>query len=180
MLTRATTYWTAAMTMPNEEYRVAHHVEKFGFDYYLPITHFPDKAGKLRIKRVLFPRYIFILLKAGWECLLQMPRIFRIFMLDEKPVPVPMRDIKVLMAMEDKDGIIKLPTSIPPDPRALRPGVMAKIRSDNVRDAFAGQTCRVLVLHESGRCEVALKIMGKDVRTVLPQAALSVVLPKTE
>jgi transcription antitermination factor NusG len=159
------------MTSPNEEYRAAHHVERYGFSYYLPVTYFSDKSGKLRIKRVLFPRYIFILLQAGWECLMRAPGIHRIFMLDEKPIPVPMRDIKTLMAMEDKDGIIKVQ-----DPRALRPGVSAVIHSNNEKNAFTGKTCRVLVLRESGNCEVALNIMGRDVRTVLPQAALSVIV----
>jgi transcription antitermination factor NusG len=164
------------MTLPNEEYRAAHHIEKSGFGYYLPIVRFPDKTGKLKIRQVLFPRYIFILLKAGWERLMRVPGIHRIFLFNEKPVPVHMRDIKALMAMEDKDGVIKLPSSVKPDPRMLRPGVKAKIRGDNVRDAFAGQTCRVVLVHGTDRCEVVLSIMGRDVRTVLPQASLSVIV----
>jgi len=168
-------YWTAAMTMPEEEQRAAHHIEKSGFKYYLPIARFPNKKGELRIHRVLFPRYIFILLKTGWETLMWAPGIFRFFLFEEKPVPVPVRDIKGLMAMEDKDGIIKLPAAAA-KLSPYRPGATAKIRSTNVRDAFAGQTCKITVVHEnSGYCEVVLNIMGRDVRTVLPQAALSVI-----
>jgi transcription antitermination factor NusG len=168
----AARYWTAAMTMPDEEQRAAHHIEKSGFKFYLPIARFPDQTGKLRVRRVLFPRYIFILMKAGWERLLCAPGIFRFFLHEENPVPVPVKDIKRLMAMEDKDGIIKLPTSVKPDPKMLRPGMSARIRGN---DAFAGQLCKVAVVHEpSGRCEVVLKIMGRDVRTVLHQSVLSV------
>ena len=170
----ASKYWTAAMTMPDEELRAAHHIEKSGFEFYLPITKYADKAGKLRIRGVLFPRYIFILIKAGWEILLRVPGIFRFFMTNEKPVPVRMTDIKTLMALEDKDGIIKLPPQ-KLDPKVLRPGSRARIKGKNVRDAFAGQTCKVMLVFESGRCEVALKFMGRDVRTVLHRTALDVV-----
>ena len=78
------------------------------------------------------------------------------------------------MIERENTKIIKVP-SAPIDPHALRPGSRAKIQGSNVRDAFAGQTCRVLVLHESGQCEVVIKLMGRDVRTVLPQAALRVI-----
>lgn len=164
------------MTLPNEEYRAAHHIEKSGFKYYLPIARFPDQSGQLRIRGVLFPRYIFIMLKMGWEHLLRIPGIFRFFMLGERPIPVPAYDINRLRKMEDKDGVISLP-SPKPSPKILRPGARAKIQGNGVRDAFAGHTCRVVFLHElSNTCEVMLTLMGRDVRTVLPQASLNVIV----
>jgi|ERR1700722_16524124 transcription termination factor NusG len=62
-------YWTVAATMYREEQRAAHHVEKLGFDYYLPLTYVPTIGGDEERRTLLFPGFIFIRLGDGWEAL---------------------------------------------------------------------------------------------------------------
>lgn len=155
-------YWTAAVAFRKEEYRAAHHVEKMGFQYYLPEIR--EEGSKSR--NLLFPGYIFVRLLDGWHSLLHQPGIARIFLHNEKPVPVRESDIKKLKSFEDPDGFIKFP-------RRVRVGMMARIRES--LGAMAGQRCRVVALKDQNRCVALVSIMGRDVRTVLNEEALDVV-----
>jgi hypothetical protein len=62
-------YWTCAATMYREEQRAAHHIEKPGFDYYLPLTYVPTIGGDGERRTLPFPGFIFIRLGDGWESL---------------------------------------------------------------------------------------------------------------
>jgi transcription antitermination factor NusG len=145
-----------------EEYRAAHHIERLGFQYYLPEI----REEKSKARGLLFPGYIFVRLLDSWQHLLHQPGIARIFLHNEKPVPVRESDIKKLKSFEDPDGFIKFP-------RRVRVGMMARIRES--LGAMAGQRCRVVALKDQNRCVALVSIMGRDVRTVLNEEALDVV-----
>ena len=159
-------YWTAAMTMPDEEYRAAHHIEKLGFQYYLPLMNAATEAGKC-IRHLIYPRYIFILLRAGWECLMRAPGIRRFFLFNERPIPVPRRDIVGLKLMEGKDGLVKIPDR-------LQPNMLVSVRDG--MSSISGQQCRVVTMRGRGHCEIRISILGRDIHTVLNASALEVVV----
>jgi transcription antitermination factor NusG len=154
------------MTMPHEEYRAAHHIEKLGFQYYLPIMNAATKVGEC-IRHLIYPRYIFILLQMGWQHLMRLPGIRRFFLLDEMPIPVPRRSIEALKALEGKDGLIKIPDR-------LQPNMLVSVREG--MSSLGGQQCRVVRMRDSGRCEIRISLLGRDVRTVLNASALEEVV----
>lgn len=167
------TYWTAAITFPDQERRAAFHAEQQGFDYYLPETRQLNKSGEFSLRRLLFPKYIFILVKraACWKLLLRLPGIRRLFMHRDQPVPVPNKDIETLKSMEDDSGSIPIRSNQPQ--RRIRAGMKAK-----VKDGFsmAGLTCEVVMLKNHDRCEVLFEFLGREVRAMLHERALDVVV----
>lgn len=152
--------WTAAATFSKEEQRAAHSIEGLGFQYYLPFMRVEENDSGLR--RLMFPGYIFIQLRAGWEQLIHLPGIRKFFLFEEKPIPVPRKDIDTLKAMEGKDGLIKVPDR-------LQCGTLVRIRDGF--NSLSGQTCRVIMTRAHGQCEVSLSLG----RVVLDSAALDVV-----
>jgi len=101
-------HWTAAVAIRGEERRAAHHVERLGFNYYLPEILRPNSIGEFCCRRLLFPGYIFIKLRQNWERLLHIRGLRRILYIDEIPLTVQQREIEALRRLEDDKGFIRM------------------------------------------------------------------------
>ncbi len=129
-----------------QERRAAHHVERQGFEFYLPEM----LNGKRRER--LFPNYLFVFVRDQWRVLLGTRGIRRMIMVDETPVRMPKRDIDALRQRENEHGVIVLP---PPFSR----GQAITIRGGVFKDCFG--IVDGMPAHD--RVNVLLEMLGRKV-----------------
>lgn len=162
--------WTAATTRWREEQRAAANLERQGFVYYLPIISEWRLSRKTRedisVRTLLFPGYIFVRLREGWQSISSTRGIARLFLQDERPIPVCSREIERLRRMEDEDGVVCLL------PR-LRVGD-AVVIGDGGR-GFAGLAGIVQGMSARDRCRVLLDhlVLGRKIVLDMESADLA-------
>jgi hypothetical protein len=180
------TYWSVAQCCWREERRAAHHVEKLGLDYYLPLTYVPDNAGDDERRTLLFPGFIFVKLRDGWQALcsgtvrgvrrlLMVPaelsgRVQAVSNLGAQAVPerVPAQvrgdEIRRLRGLEDECGVVRL------RPR-LRDGMPVVVESGG---AYEGLEGLVEGMPAAGRVRVLFKklLLGRVVSREFSESAL--------
>ena len=143
-------YWTAAATKFGEEHRAAHHVERQGFEFYLPRT---IEGYGARLKRdFLFPGYIFIKISEGWHCLMSTRGIRRMFFCGEAPTRMSSRDIELIRRRESEDGYIR-----------LKPPVTVGSRVTLKRGSFKNMIGNVDSMTARDRCTVLVSLMERTV-----------------
>jgi transcriptional antiterminator RfaH len=152
---RTINYWTAAITRWSQEQRAAHHVERQGFQFHLPVTQVLSPKGTPRTE-LLFPGYIFVKIKRGWETLSSTRGISRLFMCDGRPTRIPDHVMKALRQREDEDGIIR----IAPE---LVVGERVRVKTG----AFEHCLGKVCALPARMRVSVLLDLLGRQVQTEL-------------
>lgn len=151
-------YWTAAVTRRTQEQRAAHHVERQGFEFYLPRIEVSDGRRTL-----MFPGYIFILVRASWHCLASTRGIARLFFCDDAPVRMRDGEIESLMSSE-VDDVVR------PPPKFLPGDFVVDNRSSS---AFFGVGGVYSGMASSGRCEVLFSLLSRQVRVEVSEASLS-------
>jgi hypothetical protein len=163
-------YWTVAATRWREESRAAHHVERQGFRFYLPMTYEPIAGGDAERRTLLFPGFIFVRLRAGWESLSSTRGIAHLFMCplsldDPDRIPARLRDDEVarLRSMEDADETVRL---LPP----LADG--SSVLVGDVGGAYDGISGIVAGTSARGRVAVLLQMLGRQVRREFSRSAL--------
>jgi transcriptional antiterminator RfaH len=143
-------YWTAAVTRYSQEQRAAHHVERQRFQFYLPQTVTLSPKGKDRVE-LLFPGYIFVKVKRGWETLASTRGIARLFLCEDRPTRIHDEEIARLQSMEDARGYVQLhPPFTVGDQVHVTAGVYEGLRGV-VRGMDAQHRCRVLLYTLFGR-----------------------------
>ena len=155
MARRTINYWTAATTRWSQEQRAAHHVERQGFQHHLPLTQVLTTRGSLRTE-LLFPGYIFIRIKRGWESLASTRGISHLFMCDGRPTRIPDHVMSELRAREDESGVVQLL----PD---VDVGDVVRATSGVWRNCVG----RVSSLSARMRVSVLLSILGRQVEVEL-------------
>lgn len=135
-------YWTAVVTHFAQERRAAHHVERQGFEFYLPET----MNGRRRER--LFPNYLFVFIKGQWSSLQGTRGIRKLILQNDQPVPMAQRHMDELRSRE-VDGIIELP---PPFER----GDSVRIRGGLMQGCFG----IVQGMPARDRVEVLISILG--------------------
>lgn len=156
---RHSRYWTAAVTKKGEEQRAACNVERQDFSYYLPVAAV-NRTGVVR-RELLFPGYIFIKIREGWQSLLSTRGIKSLFLCDGKPARVTDAEIESMVSREDEDGLIQLePPVTCGDSVIVQYGPME------------GLLGRVKSLTSRERCLVLLSVMNRTVETEMDRAAL--------
>jgi transcriptional antiterminator RfaH len=170
-LPKALRYWTVARTNWREEQRAAHHVERQGFEFYLPQMYEPRRGGDEEKRTLFFPGHIFIRLMDGWERLCNTRGIQKLFMVPpsyDRPdefVPARLRDEEVsyLKSLQDENEVCRLPPI--PDGTLVRvkPGTGGAY--DGITGIVAGTTAR-------GRVEILLRILGRDFKREFSRSAL--------
>lgn len=144
-------YWTAAATRNSQEQRAAHHVERQGFQFYLP--QILSRRGMRERRELLFPGYIFVRIAEGWEALASTRGISRLFMCGDRPAPMPSSEIDSLRSREDDSGFIRLHPRLPDGAKVvLKDG------------AWAGMFGILEETTASDRCRVLLSVLGRSVR----------------
>lgn len=108
-------FWTAAATLWSQEERAASHVERRGFEFYLPRVRVLRESRcrhslgePVDVSELLFPGYVMIRVRRGWQSLMRAPGIHRLFVADETPVRVRDEDVARLRDMEDETGHVRL------------------------------------------------------------------------
>jgi transcriptional antiterminator RfaH len=155
--------WYVARTHPQAETRASLHLQRQGFDVYLP-RYLKERRHARRIEKVaapLFPSYLFVAIKLAtqrWLAIDSTVGVAQLVRRGDQPAPVPQSVIDALMLRQDADGYVRLerrPRFVPGD----------KIR------VVGGAFCDCLGLYEGmsvrERVTILLELLGRKVRVVL-------------
>jgi transcriptional antiterminator RfaH len=154
-------YWTAAVTKLSEEQRAAHHIERQGFQFYLP--EMLTRHGSRMRREYLFPGYIFVRISEGWETLMHTRGIRRVFLCNGSPTRMRDSDIECIRSRENEKGLIELELEPP-----LRVGDRIKISAG----PFSGHSGIFQGMSARDRCYVLLSVLGRSASVVLNYSAV--------
>jgi transcriptional antiterminator RfaH len=135
-------YWTTAATHFAQEQRAASHVERQGFEFYLPYTLTLLKNGREK-RELMFPGYLFILVTAQWRSLMGTRGIQRLFTCGEQPSRMPEHEITGLKARE-VSGFVDLAPRFAVGQKVLVKGEDGSYFSGIVQGMDARERCKVL------------------------------------
>ncbi|MHB2168637.1 transcription termination/antitermination protein NusG [Alsobacter sp. R-9] len=161
--------WYAVHSQPNAEFLAARHLQRQGFEPYVP-TILKRRRHARRIETVrapFFPRYLFVRLDVSqqrWRSINSTVGVTRIISDGLQPLPVMAGVVDAIRGREDDSGLIRL------DPPAAR-----FARGDAIRVvAGAFESCQGLfqVLTDHERVAILLDLLGRKVRVVLDAGAI--------
>lgn len=155
--------WIVGVTKPNAEAVAATHLERQGYQYYLPRIR-QAKPGKAPSVEPLFRRYIFIFITERWYPLRSTRGISHLLMKDAGPSRVPESTIAGLRSRHDKDGFVQLTT---PDKYQIGD----KVRVED--GPFAGHIALYEGMAPHDRCQVLLSLMHRAVSVTLDERYLA-------
>jgi len=121
-------YWTVAQTVVAREAFAAAHLERAGYQVYLPVTHLhPQPKAKVV---ALFPSYVFVRVHHGqrWSPIPTTVGVVRLLRAGDGPARLPDRAVAELQARE-VDGIVALPP--------LRRGQAVRVTRGSLRGRLA-------------------------------------------
>jgi|SRR5882672_8865014 len=157
------TYWTVAITKPNNENRAEINLARQGFISYLP--KYLSKIGKEIKVKILFPRYIFIRIEDQWHRINSTFGVSRILLNNEsRPAVVPDKIIDNLKLKEDAKGLISLP-----DPPKFRQGESIRV----VNGSFSGYRALYNGMRPNERSRVLIEMLGQQVPVELDECDLA-------
>lgn len=160
MKNHARKFWTVASTKFSQEERAAHHVERQGFEFFLPRVELLTSRGFRR--EFLFPGYLFVRISNQWRSLMSTRGIARLFTHDETPVRIPNIEIDYFRHLEDERGFVVLP---PP----FVEGDAVVVTTGNL----AGARGVVQGMDSRKRCLVLITLLGRTLNAALDTRALS-------
>jgi transcriptional antiterminator RfaH len=155
--------WFVAHTHPHAEVKACLHLERQGFEFYLP-RYLKRRRHARKVDTVaapLFPRYLFIavdMTAQRWRSINSTIGIARFVCNGDEPVAVPEGVIDGLKFREDADGFIKLD-------RRPKLGVGDKVRV--LDGAFADCLGLFEGFSDRERVTILLDLLGRKVRVVL-------------
>ena len=161
--------WYVARTQPNAELRACRHLQRQGFDTYMPCylkrrRHARMTRCSTSLADPLFPGYVFVRFDpdaARWRAIHSTVGISHLVCQGERPAPVPEGVVEDIRAAEDEAGMVPLNE--------------APVRGDRVAvddGPFAG--CAGLFDGDSGerRVFVLLDLLGRQVRVSVDRDAV--------
>lgn len=155
--------WFVIQTQANREAKAACHLERQGFQIYLP-RYLKRRSHARKIEYVpapLFPGYMFVTIDLAtqrWRAIQSTVGVLRLVTNGEEPAPVPGLIVDAMRQREDDKGFIKF------DPRA------AFERGDKVRilaGAFTDSLGFFDGLADRERIAILLNLLGRKVRVLL-------------
>jgi len=155
--------WFVAHTHPHAEVRAIAHLERQGFEIYLP-RYLRRRRHARKIETVaapLFPRYIFVavdLAAQRWRSIYSTVGVARLVCNGDEPSAVPDGIVEALKSREDADGFIRL---------VNRPGFRAGDKIRVLEGAFSSCLGLFEGLAERERIAILLDLLGRKVRVVL-------------
>lgn len=154
--------WTVAMTKANCEHIAAVNLERQDFTFYLP--RFKHTApNKKPVTKVLFPRYIFILVEDAWYPLLGTYGISKVLMAGAKPQSISTSIIEDLKAREANDGFITL------QPKSrFTEGDQVKVADG----PLSGYNMLYEGMNGTDRARVLIEILGRQVNLTVDEKSL--------
>src|SRR5438105_1027628 len=105
--------WYVVQTHPHAEAKASWHLQRQGFDTYLP-RYLKKRRHARRVESViapLFPRYLFVAIameSQRWLSIRSTIGVTRLVCDGERPAPVAISVFETLKRREDADGLIKL------------------------------------------------------------------------
>lgn len=156
--------WYAIYTQPHRETLAREHLERQGFEVFLP-QYVKRRRHARKIEDVpapLFPRYIFAAFdaaKAGWRAIRSTRGVIDLVRSGLDPVPVPQTIVEEIQARIDEDGFVRLARHAD-----LRPGARIRIESG----PFAEYEAIFQALRDEDRVIALLSVLGRKVRVHVP------------
>jgi transcriptional antiterminator RfaH len=147
--------WYVVQTQPNRENLAVSHLERQGFDVWLPrIERIISHARQTkRVRRPLFPGYLFInldLRTARWRAINGTVGVNHIVSLGQAPSVVDSAFMTALKMTENMDGLVEV------DHDDLKLGQDVEILSG----PMAGKVGKLLRLDPGNRVTVLLQMLG--------------------
>lgn len=157
--------WYVIQTQPNAEDRARAHLERQGFDVYLPSFWKSRRHARKtdRVKAPLFPRYMFIALDVmteRWRVVISTVGVSRMIGNERGPLSVGNDVIDGIRQREGEDGTIRLDSL----PEPFRAGESVQIKEgplSGLEAIFSGMT-------GDERVRLLLDFMGRRMEVRLP------------
>jgi transcriptional antiterminator RfaH len=155
--------WYVVKTKPRNEARAAENLSRQGFPIYCPKYRCRRRrANRVQQSRVpLFPSYLFVtfdISRDSWAVIRSTYGVSQLICRNGDPVAVPEAVLDDIRRREDSDGLVRLDAT-----RNCRPGDPVRIMAGAFADQVGLFDCRT----DSERVVVLLRLLGRDVRTVV-------------
>jgi transcriptional antiterminator RfaH len=152
--------WYVAKTHPNGEQKASFHLQRQGFDVYLP-RYLRRVSHARRISwqpRPLFPTYLFVSItgpEQRWRAINSTVGVTHLICDERGPIAVPAVIVEALQNEEDDSGLVLTGRKIP-----FEKGAEVQIMSG----AFADHIGRFDGATDDERVVILLDLMGRQVR----------------
>lgn len=160
--------WYVVHTQTNKETRAAFHLQRQGFEVYLPryIRIISHARSSKQVVRPLFQRYLFVRLNADaerWRCINGTFGVSYLLTNGETPAPAPKGVVETIQQKEDGQGLIRM---LPPvyavgQKLEVMQGPLAM--TDVFFQKFTDNNKRVLVL---------LEMLGRKIQISMPTSTV--------
>ncbi len=160
--------WYAIYTQPRNEERAREHLERQGFEVFLPL-YLKRRSHARRVTMVpapLFPRYLFVSFDADqqrWRAIRSTRGVIDLVSNGDHPVPVPESVISEMERRRGDDGYVVLARHLD-----LKRG--SRIRIDT--GPFAATEAIFEAKRDEDRVVALLSLMGREVMVQLPIRAV--------
>lgn len=160
--------WYAVQTQPSSEDRAVGHLQRQGYDIYLP-RYARKRRHARRIDTVaspLFPGYLFVRLdleRMAWRSVDGTRGVIRLVRRGDRPAPLPEGVVERLRDCEDESGL-HTPASL----MVLAPGTPLRI----VGGAFDDHVGVFERMSADSRVVLMLSLLGRTVQVSLPRSAV--------
>jgi transcriptional antiterminator RfaH len=161
--------WYAVYTQPRNEERAKEHLERQGFDVFLP-RYLKRRSHARRVTVVptpLFPRYLFVSFDADqqrWRAIRSTRGVIGLVSNGDCPVPVPETIVSEIERRRDDEGYVVLARHLD-----LKRGM--KIRID--AGPFAATEAIFEAKRDEERVIALLNLMGREVVVQVPIRAVA-------
>jgi transcriptional antiterminator RfaH len=159
----ASAQWYVVQTQPNAERRAVAHLDRQGFQTYLP-RYRKRRRHARRLETViapLFPRYLFVAVDLStqrWRSIQSTIGVSRLVCNGDRPAAVPPQVIADISAQEDDAGLVRIDT---------RPRF---VRGDKVRILYGAFQASLGIFEgmaDEERVSILLDLLGRKVRVRL-------------
>ena len=156
--------WYVAYTQPLAERRAVAHLERQGFDAYLPQCRRIRRHARREetVLRPLFPRYVFVALDLDvdrWHAVNGTMGVSRLVCHGERPTALPEGVVEGLRTSQLEEGAVPLSRLVLFDNGA---------RLRVLDGAFVGQTGTYHGMTEAERVVLLFDLIGSQVRVAVP------------
>jgi transcriptional antiterminator RfaH len=155
------TRWYVAKTQPNAELKARFHLERQGFEVYLP-RYMRRVSHARRISwepRPLFPTYLFVAPtpeQQRWRAINSTVGVSHLISDERGPVPVPAGIVEEIRAGEDERGLVLTGRKVP-----FVKGTEVQVMSG----AFADHVGLFECMSDDERVVILLDLLGRQVKT---------------
>lgn len=161
--------WYVVHTQANREHTAASHLERQGFEVYLPrYQKTLNHARSVRqVARPLFRRYLFVRVNTKmqrWRSINGTIGVSYLITNGEQPIPTPVGVVESIKGREDDKGLVMM----------LPPVYAIGQRLDVLEGPMAASTVFFQKFSDNNkRVLVLLEMLGRKVRTSLPAATVA-------